>query len=39
MIQLIDKIGNIKKLLEQAVENGYGDLPAVWAIKLWLVRN
>ena len=39
MIKLIGKVKDIRKLFEDAIEAGYGDLPAEWCIKLYLRRN
>lgn len=39
MIQIIGKMDDIMKLLRKAIEAGYGELPAVWCIKLYLGRN
>lgn len=39
MILLSGKYKDIMVLLGSATREGYGNLPAVWAIKLWMVRN
>ncbi len=39
MILLSGKYKDIMTLLGSAIREGYGDIPAVWAIKLWAVRN
>lgn len=36
---ILCKSDDLMKLLEKALENGYGHLPAKWAISLYLVRN
>ena len=38
-IRLILKYGELVELLGKVIKNGYGRLPAVWAITLYLQRN
>ncbi len=38
-IRLTLKYNELVELLEEVIKNGYGHLPAVWAISLWLQRN
>jgi len=33
------KMNDIMRLLREAIEAGYGNLPAVFSIKLYLERN
>ena len=39
MIQLVGKIDDIIAVLEAAIRAGYGELPAIWCLKLYLERN
>ena len=39
MITLVGKFKDVKGLLEEMVRTGYGQLPVVWGIKLYLSRN
>lgn len=39
MIKLIGTYKDLMRLLEEACENGYGDMPAQYAIEFWLRRN
>lgn len=36
---IIGKGDDLVEVLEEIILSGYGDLPAVWALKLYLERN
>ena len=38
-IVMLGKVDNIFELLKKAVDSGFGNLPAAWALKLYLKRN
>ncbi len=38
-VVMLGKFDDAMTLLKQAIEAGYGELPAVWAIKLYIGRN
>ena len=35
----LGKVDDVMEILEKLIEAGYGNLPAVWVIKLYLNRN
>ena len=39
MFRIIGKAGDIAKLLDKAIKEGYGNMPAVWSLKLYFERN
>ena len=39
MIKLVGKMDDIIAVLEAAIRAGYGNLPAMWCLKLYLERN
>ena len=39
MIILVGKMDNISKLLKRAIKAGYGNLPVVYGLKLFLEKN
>lgn len=38
-ILILGKLDDVTTILREAIKLGYGLLPAIWAIKLYLERN